>query len=237
MAKTAKEAINNLLKDKARNEQMVFDRIPKAETKERQKVSYDELFERHASAIIREKDGAKAKYKMRNELITLKNYFEGLEDFDTGAVLNTPNIFKGLLVYGLNGTGKSMFFDIVRSMARELVVQHGYQGLWFSKMSAPWMVEEYMASHKDGYIGTFQIQNYYKGKLFIDDLGAEKLAYGKDELFESVLFERHRNGAMTYISTNLMPKEISERYGVRVGDRLPEYLNFINLKGKSLREE
>ena len=229
MDKEILQKIKNAQRDKAKNTQMVFDRLPGAQTKERKKVSFDALFEKHALSICPE-------YQMNDSLITMKNYFEQVEKFDTGAVINTPNLFKGLFVYGPVGTGKSLFFEIMQAMGKELVMQYGYQGLWFSKVTAPWMVEEYMRSADKNYSGNFEFTSYYKGKLYIDDLGAESMAFGRDEKMTDLLFQRHANGAMTYVTTNLTPKEITLRYGARIGDRLEEYFNIIKLGGKSKRK-
>lgn len=265
MAKTVHDAIRNLAErirnndglstDSIKNTQQVFKKMPKAETKERQKVDFEELFERHSKKIF------KGEYIETESIKALKKYFLQYRKFwpdsddiireriessqdqkkskelrEKLIVLNNPNIFKGLLVFGECGNGKSMFFDIIHSIAKELVINHGYQGLWFTKVTAPWIVEEYMRATEKGYNGTFQFTSYYKGTLYIDDLGAEKLAFGRDNIIADLLFERHKNGVKTFVTTNLTPKQLGELYGFRISDRLPGMFNIIKFKEKSYRE-
>lgn len=225
---TPAEAIK-ILKEKqeGRNTQEVFTKLPNAETKERQKVDFFDLFNRLAGP----------KYQYTPEIITLGRYFLDDMDFDVWELCESkPNIFKGLYVYGPYGTGKSKFFDIIHHMARKLVVEHGYQGMWFTSVTAPWIVEEYMKATEKGYEGSFEFTRYYKGRLYIDDLGMERLAFGRDNIISDLLFERHRNGSKTFISSNLTPTEFIQRYGARLGDRLREAYNIIEFKGKSFRE-
>ena len=218
-------------RDNGVNQQYVFQPIPKADTLPRQKVDFDTLFNETAKRLCR------TPYKENNVIETLKRHFLQLSDFDKYyLVKNESNIFKGLLVFGDFGVGKSMFFNIMHEMGKELVLKHGYQGLHFSKLSCPWIVEEYMRATEKGYAGNFNITQYYKGKLYLDDLGAERLAFGRDNIIADLLFERHRNGSMTYITTNLKPSELTEKYGARIGDRLPEAFNIIKWEGESYRK-
>ena len=83
---------------------------------------------------------------------------------------------------------------------------------------------------------SFNLESYYKGSLLIDDLGVEKLAFNSYELMEQILFERYRNNALTFMTTNLKPGEIGERYGSRIDDRLQEMFNIIKWEGASFRE-
>jgi|GEM_PF-5453231 len=233
MAKTIADSLNKLkeLQTKGRNTQQVFARLPEPETKERQKVDFNELFERHSKKIC------KGVYNETPAIRTLKNYFLQIEGFDTeNQVLNNPNVFKGLLVFGTYGNGKTMFFEIIHSISKELVINHGWQGMWFSKVTAPWLVEEYMRATEKGYSGNFNFTSYYKGTLYIDDLGAEKLAFGRDNIITDLLFERHKNGAKTFITSNLNPNQLGKMYGARIADRLPEMVNIIKFTDKSYRE-
>lgn len=219
-------------RDNGVNTQQVFERLPKAQTKERQKVDFNALFSETAKRLC------KSTYEENNVIETLKMHFLQVSDFDKyKLVKNEPNIFKGLLVFGDYGVGKSMFFEIMHEIGKELVLKHGYQGLHFSKLSCPWIVEEYMRATEKGYAGNFSLPSYYKGKLYLDDLGAERLAFGRDNIIADLLFERHRNGAMTYITTNLKPSELAEKYGARIGDRLAEGYNILNWSGNSYRHK
>lgn len=219
MANTIKETLEKAFKDPYKQEHDVY-KAKESVKLSRNKVDFEELFKKHSDLIC-------TNYETNHVIDELKYYFKNL----------FPNGYdKGLLIYGSLGVGKTMFFDIIRSMAKELVKDHAYQGLWFSMCTAPWLVSERMASVEASYTGSFDISSYHKGKLYIDDLGAEKRCFNKYELLEEILFQRHRNKALTMITTNLTPEEIGERYGERVFDRLGEMFHIIKWVGKSKRE-
>lgn len=215
MAKSVGEAIRNL-QEKGKSVHPVY-KSKGQEKKPRTQIDFDELFEKHSKVC--------PDFETEEILEHLKDYFRIF-----------PNVDKGLLVYGSLGVGKSMFFRIIRSMAYELVKDHAYQGLWFSECTAPWLVSERMASVQDGYVGSFDISSYHRGRLYIDDLGAEQLCFNKYELLEEILFQRHRNEALTMVTTNLTPEEIGKRYGARVFDRLSEMFHIVKWEGKSKRK-
>lgn len=175
----------------------------------------------------------------RNEKIifTLLRYFLRDPDFNEYKLIHndSPALEKGILIYGDYGVGKSQLFEIIRTVGKELIVNKNCNLLWFSHISAGSFVDEYMAATKDEH-STFKIENYYTGKLYIDDLGFEKQAFNRTELFGELLFERNRKKALTYVTTNLKPSELTKRYGERIGDRLPEMFNILKWEGKSFRE-
>lgn len=75
--------------------------------------------------------------------------------------------------------------------------------------------------------------------LAIEDMGKEpatKLDYGNviNPVIE-VLEHRYNEQLYTVISTNLTAKEIREKYGERIADRLNEMMNVIIFKNKSFR--
>ena len=82
----------------------------------------------------------------------------------------------------------------------------------------------------------FELEFYYKGYLYIDDLGLEKKAFNSQEIMGQLLFERNRIGSITFVTTNMKPSEIAQRYGDHIGDRLPEMFNIIKWDGPSRRE-
>lgn len=172
----------------------------------------------------------------KDVIYTLLRYFCRIKNFDKeNIVTSKPSLSKGLLIFGDYGVGKSLFFDIIRKTAKDILVNQGNPSLWFSQVSAGSFVDDYMRSAKDP-SSTFNLKGYYKGKLYIDDLGFEKKAFNSTELFAEVLFERNRNKSITYATTNLKPSQLTERYGDRIGDRLPEMFNIIKWEGESFRE-
>lgn len=163
-------------------------------------------------------------------------YFLQDEEFnELNIVKNEASLEKGLLIYGDYGIGKTFLFDILHKIGRELIVNFGYSGLWFNKISAGSFIDQYMSATKED--GTsFKVENYYKGVLYIDDLGFEKKAFNKTEIFGEILFERDKLNSKTYVTTNLTPSQIASRYDDRIADRLPKMFNIIKWNGESFRK-
>lgn len=176
----------------------------------------------------------------RNEqvLYTIMRYFLQDPEFNEyGKVKNVASVDKGLLIYGSYGVGKSLLFDTLHKVGRELITKAGCNDIWFNCISAGSFVDRYMNAAKDHQnVDVFNIKNYYSGKLYIDDLGFEEKAFNKTEVLGELLFERNRKKVKTFVTTNLKPSEITERYGERIGDRLPEMFNIIQWNGESFRE-
>tara|TARA_R110000823_G_scaffold238640_1_gene363954 strand:- start:1004 stop:1708 length:705 start_codon:yes stop_codon:yes gene_type:complete len=174
----------------------------------------------------------------QNEKIvyTILRYFLKDKDFNKeGIIQNDASLDKGLLIFGDNGVGKSFLFQILHQIGRDLI-KYSNTNLWFNCITSQKFVTDYMLSTKDNETN-FSLKQYYKGKLYIDDLMMEQKAFNKTELFTGVLFERDRNNAITYITTNSKPSEIATRYGRQITDRLPKMFNYIKWDGKSFREE
>ncbi len=170
-------------------------------------------------------------------IYTVLCYFLKLENFNQfNLIKNEASLNKGLLIYGDYGVGKSFLFKVLQEMGREISLKYKDNSFWFTSISTGSFVDEYMKSIKNTN-SSFDIKNYYRGKLYIDDLGFEKLAFLSFELIGEVLFERDRNEAITFLTTNLTPSEITERYKERIGDRLPAMFNIIKWEGKSFRHK
>lgn len=243
MARTITESIQNLknllTKDSGINTQEAFDNPYKKTEAPKYKLTendFNALFDYYAGLAIKSKGGKE--YKSNRVIETVKRYFLGMEDFDRYNLSKSkPNVFKGLLLWGDYGIGKSMLFDIMHEVGRELMVKKNYPGVWFSSISANRLVKDYMAesTNRDSNSDTY-LRKYYKGNLYIDDLGFEQMAFNKTELLGDVLFERHREGSLTFVTTNETPASLGKRYGDRIADRMPEMFNIIKWEGKSLRE-
>ncbi|UMB59228.1 hypothetical protein MHL31_09055 [Lutibacter sp. A80] len=140
---------------------------------------------------------------------------------------------KGLMVTGKLGTGKSSSFDIVQNISKK----HKFTSLWFAKRSANEIVTKYNESPLKDSI----IRDASRGKLYFDDLGAEKEAsnFGKEDIFVRIFELRYEafkeKGTKTFISTNYSIYDIKKRYGIRLYDRFKEMFNLIELNGESRR--
>ena len=85
----------------------------------------------------------------------------------------------------------------------------------------------------------FQYQLQGRLPLIIDDLGTEIIMghYGvKLDVVQWLILECYNRGTKMYFSTNLSLEELTERYGVRVADRIKEDTYIIVLEGESRRE-
>ncbi|MFY7671587.1 hypothetical protein ACOSP6_10935 [Tenacibaculum sp. MEBiC06402] len=202
-------------------------------------------FVKHANEVINtpeiefcEVTGCAFEIKEENRKIvrTLIDYFCGIEDFNKYEVVrNNPSLEKGLLVFGDCGVGKTVLFEIIRRVGRDIYSATGVKRMLFKKISCGSFVSAYMMATKSKNM-SFDLKEFQKGRLFIDDLGFEKLAFNQYELMEQILFERYSKNALTFLTTNLTPSEIENRYGKRIGDRLQEMFNYIKWEGNSFRD-
>lgn len=171
--------------------------------------------------------------------LVFKYFLKDPEFLESPLIKSEPSFFKGLLIHGAVGVGKSYLFDILHEVGRELIIKRKHTHIWFRSITAVSFVDLYMqeVTKKDKKQATnFDLKSYYKGQLYIDDLGLEEMAFNRYELFEQLLFERNRNRSITFVTTNLKPTDIGERYGERIGDRLPEMFNIIRWDGESKRK-
>jgi DNA replication protein DnaC len=170
-----------------------------------------------------------------NIVYSLFKYFCGDKNFNLNIVSNNQSINKGVLIYGGVGVGKSLFFKILKEIGKRLYFEHGVKSLLFKEISCGSFVNLYMLASTSNTM-SMDLSSYYKGRLYIDDLGFEQLCFNKYELLEQLLFERHRAGSLTFVTTNLTPIQIVQRYGERIGSRLNEMFNIIEWKGDDFRD-
>lgn len=178
------------------------------------------------------------KIKKQNEpvIFTIFRYFLLLPDFNAyGIIRNKASLDKGLLVYGDYGVGKSTLFDVIHEVGKTILKQSGSTQLWFPRISTVHLLNMFYQAQKDT-TSNFKLESYYRGKLYLDDLGIEDKAYNREEIIGKLLFERHRRKLKTYVTTNENPSAIADRYGNHIGDRLPEMFNIIKWEGESWRE-
>ncbi len=169
-------------------------------------------------------------------IYSIFRYFLQLPNFNEYRVIkNKADLNKGLLVYGDYGVGKSTLFNAIHEVGRTIVSKTQNTQLWFPRTSTIHILNQYYESQKN--LGSnFTLENYYRGKLYLDDLGKEDKAYNREEIIGKLLFERHHRKFKTFVTTNDNPSAINSRYGNHIGDRLPEMSNIIKWEGKSWRE-
>mgnify|MGYP003112228594 CR=1 FL=1 len=172
----------------------------------------------------------------RQIIFSIFRYFLQQSDFNEfGVIKNKAGLDKGLLVYGDYGVGKSLLFEAIHKLGKIIFDTTRSTQLWFPATSTIHLLNQFYEAQKNN-SSNFKLENYYRGKLYLDDLGKEDKAYNREEIIGKLLFERHRRNLKTFVTTNDNPSAIAARYGNHIGDRLPEMFNIIKWEGKSWRE-
>lgn len=181
---------------------------------------------------------------------TIVYYFLGDQRFLNSPYLikpqgTKPSFTKGLLIIGNTGTGKTsilltlekvfntyVYFDAkiyFRSISAHQVVND------FEKLKNPEEKDDFFLKHQRAY-------------RFYDDVKSESDAsnFGKENLFKKILYLRNEKRLKTIITCNYDPSysndfekgldEFGIRYDGRIYDRLFSDFNFIESRGKSLRD-
>jgi len=143
-----------------------------------------------------------------------------------GETKEAKNALKALLIRGNIGTGKTFIIQVLAAMLNDL-------GKHLRIIHAIEIVDAYRRDNND------EISRFKSGLICIDDLGSEEpsiINYGSHQHpVYDVLSHRHIKKMPTFITTNLTSKQIEERYGERIRDRLREMCNEIKLTGISKR--
>lgn len=162
----------------------------------------------------------------RNVLLRGLVYFLGddaewLTEYEGVAEWLSDNQGRGLLCLGNCGRGKT----VITQMIMPIILRH-WHGLVQNNYTALDLCERFEE------IRQWKI-------ICIDDVGTEPLAnkYGeKHEYLSELVDDAERKDKLLIISTNLNAKELRERYGERVADRLRKLTTQVVFKGSSLRK-
>jgi len=154
-----------------------------------------------------------------------------------GALLLDETAEKGLFLKGECGVGKT----------------YGAEVLAYLFDMPVFTPEDFAADFKecDGNLHDLEQQVITGGDFFeqphnivIDEIGSKDTVkcFGEAEnIMETVLDMRYRAflryGVLTVVTTNLTDREIRERYGRRIEDRLQEMFYICRVTGKSLRQK
>lgn len=130
----------------------------------------------------------------------------------------------GLMIYGYVGTGKSTLAKAAQTVWRLV-----------AKQNCKYLTASQIADVKNEDAGEWKKIKKHPA-LVIDDLGTEPVFvknYGNDTTpLVELLTDRYDNMLFTIITTNLNLKEIVERYGERIADRLNEMCSIIEFDEK-----
>ena len=140
------------------------------------------------------------------------------------------DLYKGILVVGTLGTGKTLIMKSFCLVWNKLFKR---QISMYTSRDVAFHVIEDKPKTRDNY-------NYIKGLIYIDDIGKEPLKvmeYGTEICPLNVLLSlRYDNNNITFGTTNYKSDTMSQIYGDTIVDRMREMFNFIKLNGKSLRQ-
>lgn len=152
-----------------------------------------------------------------------------------GALLFDGTARKGLILSGPVGVGKTLGLQIIASKFKIPVFYPKLYASIYKELSGdPVGFEKQIVT-----AGDFHEE---PRTIIIDELGQKDKTkfYGEEsELMVDVLEARYRAflkyGVKTIITTNLADKDLRERYGTQINDRLNEMCYFKAVCGKSLR--
>lgn len=134
------------------------------------------------------------------------------------------NIYKGILLSGKNGVGKTIILKAYFNL-RSLLTGNNVTQLHSKKLLS--LVTEM------GY------EKFEKKPLFIDDIGKESKEvndFGTKILpIADLMALRYDNGALTFATCNYKFDTLKEFYGLTTTDRFKEMFNILELKGESFR--
>lgn len=181
--------------------------------------------------------------KKEIEQITLPNaktvlerglkYFVGdqmkwLPEYDEVCCWLADNKRRGLMLFGSNGRGKTQICQNIMPVIFMHYLKRDYFCVEAKNLS------QYNRSEID------KCQLWYTTTpIIIDDVGVESIAndYGeKRDLFSEIVDQCEKQKRLLILTTNLTPKEIIERYGLRTLDRLKAIVRAIKFHGDSLRD-
>lgn len=158
---------------------------------------------------------------------------------------------KGIYLYGNIGTGKSLLFEILEYIYQDLESKKTQINLLNSirikTINTIELVDQYRSQlSRLGQLASNDLTLYQKntkGSIHFEDLGTEKKInhFGNQiEVMSDILQLRYSNlnktKCKTFITSNLTPEQVRERYGERVYDRMFQLFNFLELNGKSRRK-
>ncbi len=136
---------------------------------------------------------------------------------------------QGVAILGNVGTGKTLLLQYA---------SHVFDVEYFS---VPELAVLYAMK---GEVGFWErLENNHSTDLILDDLGAEAQtkSFGNHLPIHDLLYRRYnawqQAGHRLWLASNLTVKELEERYGVRILDRIREMCHVVPAVGESLRKQ
>lgn len=265
--KSIEDQKNKMLEQLAKNPKK--EEIPLPELKAIDFDSFYDLFKEWYQYVNKKPfDETQNEFEAKDFIKTMLYYFLGSRKFLKSPLLNKksePQLYKGLLIIGGMGVGKTsviktffqMFFE---SQTRAIYVKdiEGTSQLlgrykkkfMFYSANEVWNDYKKISMHArksdEEYAWDLFWKKHTFGKNYYDDLGTEETMknYGETlEIFKKILEERYEKKTLTMLSMNYVSEDLTEtlndfakKYGERLYDRVWEMFNIIELKGETLRK-
>jgi DNA replication protein DnaC len=161
----------------------------------------------------------KAKYEEVPEKI--KNLFEAMKTSR-----------KGIYLHGAVGTGKTHLVFGLYSAAGEVL---GVKTMFRNTSELLRSIRlDFDRNGSDKERAEEAVMDF-KGLLFLDDLGAEKMTEWVAETFYLIVNRRYNEMLPTVITSNLPVAELAERIGDRTVSRIVEMCDVVEISGKDDR--
>lgn len=142
-------------------------------------------------------------------------------EYDKVADWLSDNKHKGLLCFGSDGLGKTLICDDIMENIFRYYLRKNY-----IKLTA-FQMKDHIEDINDSC------------SVFIDDVGIEPTVVNYGERYEpfvEIIYNAERNGQLLVLTTNLNPKQLTERYGERTFNRLSAIVRPIVFTGGNLRK-
>jgi len=140
---------------------------------------------------------------------------------------------KGLVLAGLNGTGKSYLAACIKREVEgqgDVVVFVSVPDLG-GRIRATWDREKGAPTEQEVFDAMVDAD-----LLVLDDLGAEAPRPVTEEQLYRIIDGRYRNKRPMVVTANVSPQQFDARFGARIADRLAEVCDLLVLNAKSYRK-
>lgn len=149
--------------------------------------------------------------------------YQWLPAYDHVASWLKDNKKKGLLLIGGNGTGKTTIAKILLNI---------FKSYFFEE------IPQDSIAFTSAYNITSAISKYHKVQV-IDDVGVESSfsEFGvRQDYFTQIVDKAEQSGQILVCTSNLLNKELKEKYGDRTFDRMKAIMSVVLFEGQSMRK-